>query len=149
GPMLTWLKSDLASTTQRWIVAFWNQPPYDSDADPAMTELRANVLPILEAGGVDLVLTSSNHAYERSFLLDGHYGSAGTFTAAMKKAGGKGREDGTGAYRKPATGASAHAGTVYVVRATRPVMRSSILPWCSPRTCRDPWCSTSAPVVWT
>jgi hypothetical protein len=29
-------------------------------------------LPILEQAGVDLVLTGHSHAYERSFLIDGH-----------------------------------------------------------------------------
>ena len=36
--------------------------------------MRQNALPILEADGVDLVLTGHSHSYERSFLLDGHYG---------------------------------------------------------------------------
>jgi len=33
-------------------------------------------------------------------LIDGHYGVSSTFTAAMKKDGGSGRIDGTGAYTK-------------------------------------------------
>lgn len=36
--------------------------------------MRENALPILEAGGVDLVLNGHSHSYERSFLIDGHYG---------------------------------------------------------------------------
>ena len=39
-----------------------------------MIEMRENVVPILEDYGVDLVLTGHSHAYERSFLIDGHYG---------------------------------------------------------------------------
>ena len=41
-------------------------------------EMRQNALPILEAYGVDLVLTGHSHSYERSFLIDGHYGASST-----------------------------------------------------------------------
>ena len=120
GAMMTWLQSDLASTLQRWIVAFWHHPPYtkgshDSDTEAQLIEMRQNALPILEAGGVDLVLTGHSHSYERSFLIDGHYGSSNTFTASMKKDGGDGRVDGNGAYTKPSTGPAPHEGAVYAV----------------------------------
>jgi hypothetical protein len=80
-----------------------------------MTQMRANVLPILEAGGVDLVLAGHSHSYERSYLLDGHYGTSGSLTPSMKKDGGSGRVDGTGAYNKPTAGPAAHEGAVYGV----------------------------------
>lgn len=120
GPMLTWLQQDLAATTQPWVIAFWHHPPYskgshDSDVDIEMVQMRENALPILEAGGVDLVLTGHSHSYERSFLIDGHYGLSSTFTAAMKKDGGDGRTDGTGAYGKPTLGPAFHEGAVYAV----------------------------------
>jgi hypothetical protein len=120
GAMMTWLRNDLASTSQKWIVAFWHHPPYskgshDSDTDLLMSEMRQNALPILEAGGVDLVLSGHSHSYERSFLIDGHYGLSSTFTNAMKKDGGSGREDGTGGYVKPTPGPAAHEGAVYTV----------------------------------
>ncbi|MEI8357103.1 MAG: metallophosphoesterase family protein, partial [Deltaproteobacteria bacterium] len=62
SPMLTWLEDDLQATDQEWIVAFWHHPPYtkgshDSDAESQLVEMRANALPILEAHGVDLVLS--------------------------------------------------------------------------------------------
>jgi hypothetical protein len=121
--MLTWLQNDLASTNQPWVVAYWHHPPYskgshDSDAEAELLQMRANVNPILENAGVDLVLSGHSHAYERSFLLDGHYGSSSTFTPAMKKDGGSGREDGAGAYRKATFGMAPHEGTVYVVAGT-------------------------------
>src|SRR5262249_35663081 len=120
GPMLTWLQSDIASTTQRWIIAYWHHPPYskgshDSDIDFELTEMRQNAGPILEAGGVDLVLTGHSHSYERSFLIDGHYGRSDTFTDAMKVDGGSGLDVGTGAYRKPNVSPAPHSGTVYAV----------------------------------
>lgn len=120
GAMATWLKADLASTTATWTIAFWHHPPYtkgshDSDLEPELIEMRNVFLPILEAGGVDLVLSGHSHSYERSFLIDGHYGVSKTLTAAMKKDGGSGRTGETGAYTKRLTGPRAHHGAVYAV----------------------------------
>ena len=78
--------------------------------------MRENINPILEEGGVDLVLSGHSHVYERSFFLDGHYGSSDSFDPDDHVVQvGDGREDGDGAYRKPATTPTAHAGAVYVV----------------------------------
>jgi hypothetical protein len=120
GAMMTWLQNDLASTLQPWIIAFWHHPPYskgshDSDAEIELIEMRRNALPILEAYGTDLVLTGHSHSYERSFLIDGHYGSSGTFNDSMKRNGGDGRTDGNGAYTKSSPGAAPHEGAVYAV----------------------------------
>jgi hypothetical protein len=62
-----------------------------------------------------LVLSGHSHSYERSFLIDNHYGLSSTFSAANKKNAGDGRESGSGAYTKPTVGPSAHEGTVYAV----------------------------------
>jgi hypothetical protein len=120
GAMLTWLAADLAAAQSDWLVAFWHHPPYskgshNSDTETQLVEMRQNALPLLEAYGVDLVLTGHSHSYERSFLLDGHYGSSGTLLGNHIKDGGDGRADGDGAYRKPTTGLAAHEGAVYAV----------------------------------
>ena len=120
GTMATWLADDLASTTATWIIAFFHHPPYtkgshNSDAETELIEMRQNILPILESGGVDLVLNGHSHCYERSFLLDGHYGSSSTLTPAMKKNAGDGKPAGDGAYIKPLTGPRDHFGAVYTV----------------------------------
>src|SRR2546427_248355 len=119
GAMLTWLKADLAANTQQWLVAFWHAPPYskgshDSDSESELKEMRQYANPILESYGVDLVLSGHSHAYERSYLLDGHYGSSSTLTSSMIKDSGDGREDGSGAYEKPVA-QTAHKGAVYTV----------------------------------
>lgn len=123
GMMAEWLRDDLASTARDWIICYFHHPPYtkgshdsDSRADSGarLVEMRENLLPILEQGGVDLVLTGHSHCYERSYLLDGHYGYSTNLTAANFKNHGDGREDGDGAYRKPA-GTEANQGAVYVV----------------------------------
>jgi hypothetical protein len=105
GPMWTWLQADLAATARDWIIAFWHHPPYskgshDSDVDVELIEMRNNFLPLLEANGVDLVLCGHSHCYERSFLIDGHYGLSSTFNASMVVDGGDGRADGDGPYVK-------------------------------------------------
>ena len=46
---------------------------------PSSWRCAQNLNPILEEGGVDLVLNGHSHAYERSYLLDGHYGTSATF----------------------------------------------------------------------
>lgn len=120
SPMLDWLASDLAATDAEWTIAFWHHPPYtkgshDSDTEPQLIEMRQNVLPILEAYGVDLVLSGHSHSYERSFLLDGHYGLSTSLATAMILDGGDGRPEGDGAYAKPGAGANPHEGAVYAV----------------------------------
>ena len=120
GPMANWLRADLASSTRQWTIAFWHHPPYskgshNSDTEQNLVQMRQTFLPILEDGGVDLVLAGHSHSYERSFLIDGHYGTSSTFTNAMKKDGGSGRPNETGAYNKATLGAGAHEGAVYAV----------------------------------
>ena len=120
GAMLTWAENDIMATTREWIIAFWHHPPYtkgshNSDTEGQLIDMRENALPMLESWGVDLVLTGHSHAYERSFLLDGHYGLSTTLTAAMKKDDGDGREDGDGAYEKPIGWGEANEGAVYAV----------------------------------
>jgi hypothetical protein len=120
GPMANWLNADLAANTRPWTIALWHHPPYtkgshNSDNEIELIEMRQNFLPILEDAGVDLVLCGHSHSYERSFLLDGHYGSSSTLTAANKLDGGSGREGGTGAYTKATDGPASHEGAVYVV----------------------------------
>lgn len=124
GVMANWLRADLAANTAHWTIAFFHHPPYsagshvsDSLADSGgrMTDVRQNLLPILEAGGVDLVLCGHSHDYERSFLLDGHYGTSSTLAPGMVFDRGDGDAAGDGSYGKDHSGPAAHAGTVYVV----------------------------------
>lgn len=120
GAMAQWLKADLAATAREWIVAFFHHPPYskgshDSDTEGRMVEMRQVVMPLLENGGVDLVLTGHSHNYERSFLIDGHYGKSDSFAVPQHlKQPGNGRAQGDGVYRKPRARAP-HAGEISIV----------------------------------
>lgn len=118
GPMSAWLRDDLAATSQEWIIAYWHHPPYskgthNSDTEVELIEMRQNFVPILESFGVDLVLCGHSHNYERSWLMDGHYGPSSTFSQTMKKNAGDGRENGNGAYTKPS--GEGNEGAVYAV----------------------------------
>ncbi len=120
GPMLTWLLNDLNATSQKWIIAYWHHPPYskgshDSDLEAQLIEMRENALPILEAGGVDMVLAGHSHAYERSILVDGFYTTPTLITGGTVVDSGDGRLNGGGAYSKPSSGLAANEGTVYSV----------------------------------
>jgi hypothetical protein len=120
GTMVAWLQADLASTTRTWIIAFFHHPPYskgshNSDTESQLIQMREIFGPILEAGGVDLVLTGHSHSYERSFFIDGHYGGSTTFNATHKKQPGSGRPAIDGAYTKPLTGPRDHFGAVYTL----------------------------------
>jgi hypothetical protein len=120
GAMLTWVERDLASNTNDWVIAFWHSPPYsrgshDSDIEGNLIQMREWVLPVLESHGVDLVLCGHSHSYERSYLIDGHYGSSGSLTPAMVLDAGSGYPGDTGAYLKASIAPAPRQGTVYVV----------------------------------
>ncbi len=84
SPQVTWLKKDLESNHQTWTIAYWHHPPYtmgshDSDGEGELSEIRKNLLRILERYTVDLVLCGHSHSYERSRLMKGHYDFSSTF----------------------------------------------------------------------
>jgi len=134
GPMLTWLQADLMATSQEWAIAYWHHPPYtkgshdsDSGADSGgrLVDMRETVLPLLEAGGVDLIIGGHSHIYERSYLIDQAYGYGSSPNFATPNIGtlqangnvldaGDGNPSGNGAYKK-SPGGLPHNGTVYVV----------------------------------
>jgi hypothetical protein len=118
GAMARWLKADLEKVKADWLIAFWHHPPYtkgshDSDKEKDLTEMREHIMPIIESGGVDLVLTGHSHSYERSMLMDGAYATP-TVSENVILDDGDGDPDGDGAYHKSA-GIHPHQGTVQVV----------------------------------
>ena len=117
GAMMSWLENDLSVNNKKWLIAFWHHPAYskgshDSDSEDELVEMRQNALPILEKHGVDLVFSGHSHSYERSFLLDSHYGTSDTLNSSHLINNGDGRENGDGAYQKVN---QANAGAVYTV----------------------------------
>ncbi len=132
GAMMTWLEDDIAATTADWVIAYWHHPPYtkgshDSDAEVRLIEMRTIALPILDNFGVDLVLSGHSHSYERSFMLDGHYGVSSTLDPSMILDDGDGDPAGDGAYDKPTHGPAPHEGAVYVVAGSSSRLTSADL----------------------
>lgn len=134
GPMATWLRADLAARTAEWTIAFFHHAPYsrgthDSDVDTGMRDMREHIVPILEAGGVDLVLAGHSHTYERSMLISGHYGPAASFSPAHVVDGSYGNDTGYQKTRDNPAGAvyavSGSAGTAGPGFLDHPAMRVS------------------------
>jgi len=121
GDMANWLKRDLAQNKKTWVIAAFHHPPYtkgshdsddSSDSRGRMQEMRENILPVLEEGGVDLVLSGHSHMYERSYLLDCAYESSDRFST--ENIVSEGRHGKHQQYVKPLQ-KKEHQGAVYVI----------------------------------
>jgi hypothetical protein len=121
GAMYNWLCDDLAATAQDWVITYWHHPPYtkgshDSDLETQLIQVRERFAPVIEANGADLNLTGHSHSYERSVLLDGHYGDSASYVEATHAVDpGDGDPNGDGAYVKPNLGPDPNQGAVYSV----------------------------------
>ncbi|HYK46503.1 MAG TPA: metallophosphoesterase, partial [Parafilimonas sp.] len=119
---ILWLKSDLAANQRKWTIVFWHHPPYtmgshNSDTESELVSVRMNLNRILERFGVDLVLNGHSHDYERSYLINDHFGLENTFSFATNAvSNSSAKYDGT-ANSCPylTTSAKVKHGTVYVV----------------------------------
>ena len=119
--MYNWLCEDLAATTQDFIVSYWHHPPYTkgshdsdnrSDSGGRMHDMRERFLPVLEHYGADLNLSGHSHSYERSVLIDGHYGASGTYRSGTHaKDSTDGNPDDGGYMKDP----GANEGSIYSV----------------------------------
>lgn len=117
-----WLEQDLQNTTADWIIAIFHQPAYSKgshDSDDAFSRpffMRQNVTPLLEEYGVDLVLNGHSHSYERSYLINGHYGTSDTWDpSTMLIDGTNGNPNDGNGYQKYYDGDDPNLGAVYAV----------------------------------
>ncbi len=90
SPQAEWLRRDLAASDAKWKIVYWHQPPYSKGShnsddlwEVPMRNMRAVFLPIVESYGVDLALTGHSHNYERSCLINGHYGYSSSFVPSL------------------------------------------------------------------
>ncbi len=121
GQMASWLKQDLAQNTKPWLIAAFHHPPYTkgghdsddtSDSDGRMQDMRKNILPILEQGNVDLVLSGHSHVYERSYLMDCTYDDSSPIASVNIVSTGENNEH---KHYIKSLHNKAHQGAVYVV----------------------------------
>lgn len=120
--MKAWIEQDLMNNNQTFTVAYFHQPPYskgshDSDDiyERVMIAMREKVIPLLEEYDIDLVVCGHSHVFERSHLINGHYGNSVSFDpGTMLKDGNGGNFSQGNAYVKDID-PSTPDGTVYVV----------------------------------
>ena len=61
-----WLEKELQSSTSPWKIAYFHHPLYsDGQFHGPDTDLRANIEPLFEKYGVNMVLSGHDHVYER------------------------------------------------------------------------------------
>ncbi|MFP6623666.1 MAG: metallophosphoesterase family protein [Myxococcota bacterium] len=121
GSMYNWLCTDLGATNQDWLFTFWHHPAYtkgshNSDTESQLVEMRERFNPVIEAYGADINLTGHSHSYERSVLIDRHYGVSSSYNPSTHaKDAGDGDPSGDGAYEKRILGPDPNQGAVYSV----------------------------------
>jgi Calcineurin-like phosphoesterase len=69
-PQYEWLKSHLATHSDRCILAYWHQPRFSSGTRHGSDELVGPLWALLDAAGADLVLSGHEHNYERFSAQD-------------------------------------------------------------------------------
>jgi hypothetical protein len=75
----TFLEQDLAATAQRWKFVAFHHPVYSSSHHGSDTSIRADLVPLFDQYGVDVVFMGHDHDYERTKPLVGNVvQSAGT-----------------------------------------------------------------------
>lgn len=72
APQLLWAAADLAASTAKWKFVYFHVPPYTGGTHADDPFIRDNILPVLEAAGVDVVFSGHSHVYERTYLLSGN-----------------------------------------------------------------------------
>ncbi len=123
NPYKTWIENDIKNSDKLFKVAYWHQAPYSKgshDTDDFweifMQAMREKVTPILEKWGVDLVLSGHSHVYERSYLINKHYGRSNSFNkTTMLIDSTDGNPDSSRVYIKLNYGDEKNKGTVYAV----------------------------------
>lgn len=117
--MLNWLQQDLKQTRQQWLIAVLHHPPYSKgshdsdnkrDSNGRLIKVRENILPVLEKAGVDLVFSGHSHMYERSDLMNCHYGDSVSFNKKMIR-----QQTSHSHYTKSDNNISPSSGTIYAV----------------------------------
>lgn len=67
----SWLEKDLAAAGGKWKFVFFHRPPYSSSEHGSDERIRADLAPIFERYGVNVVFNGHDHDYERTVPIRG------------------------------------------------------------------------------
>jgi len=81
----SWLSNDVAQATQTWKMALYHHPAFTSQGSHNdNANVKAQIIPILKAGGVQYIFQGHNHFYERINAINGiHYNTCGACGAFL------------------------------------------------------------------
>ena len=68
---LLWLEEELGRSEATWKVVFFHVPPHGPSRHGDNEQLKADLVPLLERSGVDLVLSGHDHVYARYLPIGG------------------------------------------------------------------------------
>ena len=81
----SWLSNAVAQSTQTWKIALFHHPAFTSQGNHNDNErVKAQIIPILKAHGVQYIFEGHNHFYERINAINGiHYNTCGACGAFL------------------------------------------------------------------
>jgi Calcineurin-like phosphoesterase/Purple acid Phosphatase, N-terminal domain len=81
----SWLSNDLANASQQWKIALMHHPAFTSQGShDDNANVKAHIIPILKANGVQYIFQGHNHQYERINAINGiHYSTCGACGAFL------------------------------------------------------------------
>ena len=105
-----------------WVIVFTHYPPYsmgthNSDTEPELTNIRQQLVPVLDQYKVDLLITGHSHVYERSKLMKNYLTLETDFDPAIHNAPPANNEPTPNYYYKSQQ-ASVNEGVMYIVDGT-------------------------------
>jgi phosphodiesterase/alkaline phosphatase D-like protein len=87
---LQWLASDLANTTKKWKIVMFHEPAWSAtgatNTHANNATAQADIEPILEQNGVQVVFTGHNHYYSRAVVNGIHHVTTGAGGAPFYQA---------------------------------------------------------------
>jgi hypothetical protein len=76
--MMQWLQQDMTTFGKTWKIVIIHRPPYHAHPNSGNGLMHKYLPPVVDAAGVDLVVSGHDHMYARSLpLLNGQPDSSG------------------------------------------------------------------------
>ena len=67
--MMNWLRADMAASNKTWKIVMLHRPPYKGNPESGNERVMQYLPPVVDAAGIDLVLSGHDHMYTRSLPL--------------------------------------------------------------------------------